>query len=101
MSNITKVFGLYLTICLHSSEPIDPPPPVTKIVLPFISSPIDSLFNTICSLPNTSSISTFLKFCISVLFFMMSVIPGSILIFAPVSWQILIFLFCFCYLYLL
>lgn len=33
MSNITNLLGSYLTICLHSSEPIEPPPPVTNTVL--------------------------------------------------------------------
>ena len=33
ISNITRHFGLWLTSCLQSSEPIEPPPPVTSTVL--------------------------------------------------------------------
>lgn len=33
ISTITSLLGSYLTICLHSSEPIEPPPPVTNTVL--------------------------------------------------------------------
>ena len=57
ISNITNVLGLYFTICLQSSEPIEPPPPVTRMHLFSINSPIFWLSKTIGSLPKISSIS--------------------------------------------
>ena len=34
MSNIINFAGLYFIICLQSSDPIDPPPPVTNTFFP-------------------------------------------------------------------
>ena len=56
MSNITNLLGSYLTICLHSSEPIEPPPPVTNTVLFFIKELMFLLSRCTGSLPNKSSI---------------------------------------------
>ena len=88
ISTITSFSGLYFIICLQSSEPIEPPPPVTNTTLFSIKFPMFLLSNFIGSLPNKSSISTFLKFCIKVLFFIKSAVPGNILTLAPVFWQI-------------
>ena len=88
ISNITSVFGSYFAICLHSSEPIEPPPPVTNIVLPFIKLPIFSLSSLIGSLPKISSISTFFRFSNKFLFFIISATLGNILTLALVCWQI-------------
>ena len=88
MSTMTNLSGLNFIICLHNSEPIEPPPPVTNITLSFINSPIFLLFNFIGSLPSKSSICTSLKFCSRGLFFINSFVPGKILTLHPVSWQI-------------
>ena len=85
ISNIINLLGLNFAICLHNSEPIEPPPPVTNMDFPLISSPIFSLAKVIGSLPNKSSISTSLKFCNKLLFLIISATLGSTLIFTPVS----------------
>lgn len=56
MSTITNFEGLNFIICLQSSEPIEPPPPVTRTTLFSINLPIFLLSNFIRSLPNKSSI---------------------------------------------
>ena len=52
----TSCFGSYFTICLHNSDPIEPPPPVTIIILSFIIPFISSRFIFIGSRPKRSSI---------------------------------------------
>ena len=42
-SKIINFFGLSLNICLHSSDPIEPPPPVIQIFAFFIPGPRSSL----------------------------------------------------------
>ena len=88
MSTITSLSGSNLTICLQSSEPIEPPPPVTSTTLLCINSFMFLLSNLIGSLPSKSSISTSLKFCIIGLSLISSLVPGRILTLQPVSWQI-------------
>lgn len=51
MSTITNVLGLNFIICLQSSEPIEPPPPVTSTTLFSINLEIFLLSNFIGSLP--------------------------------------------------
>ena len=56
MSTITILLGLYCAICLTSSEPIEPPPPVIIQTLPSTKVLIDDLSNVIGGLPSKSSI---------------------------------------------
>lgn len=59
---MTSFLGLNLAICLASSDPMLPAPPVTNIVFPSISPFILPSFITTCSLPSKSSIFTYFLF---------------------------------------
>ena len=84
MSNIINFAGLYFIICLQSSDPIDPPPPVTNTFFPFIRSVMFLLSSFIVSLPSKSSISTSLKLFITPPFFIISSVLGNTLVLTPV-----------------
>ena len=60
-SIIISFEGFRLIICLHNSEPIEPPPPVTHIEELYNPGSKSSLKDGTGSLPNKSSISIGLK----------------------------------------
>ena len=62
LSNIINFEGPNFEICSHNSDPIEPPPPVTRILLLENSFLISFQSISIFSLPNKSSIDTSLNF---------------------------------------
>ena len=84
MSSKTICFGLWSIICLHSSEPIDPPAPVTRTTFPLIRFLMFWLSSSIGSLPSRSSISTSLRLLNRFSFVIISFRLGRTLTFASV-----------------
>ena len=58
LSMIVRDSGLRAAICRHSSDPIDPPPPLTMTRFTDIKALIDFQSKVTCSLPSRSSIET-------------------------------------------
>ena len=83
-----SLLGLCLATCLHSSEPIEPPPPVTRTVLPWIKSKTSFISTLIGSLPKRSSIETFLRLDTFTSPFAIWYIPGRFFSVQFVSLQI-------------
>ena len=56
-----SLLGSCAATCLQSSEPIEPPPPVTRTVLPLMKSKTSCISTFMVSLPRRSSIDTSLR----------------------------------------